>query len=79
LVAFDLTEGGALCRACRRGTAVSPEALSLLREILGGGLARALTEPASAVTTEVDELATRAVEGHLERRLRTTANALWRQ
>jgi DNA repair protein RecO (recombination protein O) len=79
LVAFDLNEGGALCRTCRRGTAVSPEALALLREILGGGLARALTEPMSSVTIEVDELATRAIEGHLERRLRTTANATWRQ
>src|SRR5690606_37564709 len=26
LVAFDLDEGGLLCRGCRRGTAVSPEA-----------------------------------------------------
>jgi DNA repair protein RecO (recombination protein O) len=78
-VAFDLTEGGTLCRTCRRGAPVSEAALALLREILGGGLARALTEPESSATIEVDELATRAIEGHLERRLRTTANATWRQ
>ena len=73
LVAFELSEGGALCRSCRRGAAVAvtSEALALLREILGGGLARALKEPPSQVTAEVEDLAIRAVEAHLERRLRT--------
>lgn len=71
LVAFELSEGGALCPSCRRGLAVTPEALALLREVLGGGLARALKEPPSQVTVDVEDLAIRAVEGHLERRLRT--------
>ena len=31
LVAFDLAEGGVLCRSCRSGTAISPAALTLLR------------------------------------------------
>ena len=70
LVAFDLQQGGALCRTCRRGTAISPAALALVREILGGQLARALLEPASDATAEVDALATRALEHHLERRLK---------
>jgi DNA repair protein RecO (recombination protein O) len=78
LVAFELSEGGALCRTCRRGVAVSAEGLQLVRDILGGGLARALQEPPSEVTAEVDDLATRAMEAHLERRLRTSANASWR-
>ena len=42
LVAFDLVEGGVLCRSCRRGRSISPEALELVRRILGGGLAAAL-------------------------------------
>ena len=70
LVAFDIGEGGVLCRSCRRGVPVSPEALQLIRRILGGGLAGALAEPPSAATHEVEHLATRALEHHLERRLR---------
>ena len=71
LVAFDLESGGLLCRTCRRGTAVSPEAVELLQMILGGRLNEALSVPASPATFEVDHLATRAVEHHLERRLRS--------
>ncbi|MGH9156841.1 MAG: DNA repair protein RecO [Acidimicrobiales bacterium] len=71
LVAFDLAEGGVLCRSCRRGVAVSPEALALLRRILGGDLARVLDEPAGPAAAEVDHLANRAMEHHLERRLRS--------
>ena len=70
LVAFDLSQGGALCRDCRRGLSVSPEALVLLGRILGGGLAGALQEPDSALTSEVAALATHSMEQHLERRLR---------
>jgi DNA repair protein RecO (recombination protein O) len=70
LVAFDLLQGGALCRDCRRGMPVSPEALLLLGRILGGGLAGALAQPDSEVTTEVATLATHSMEQHLERRLR---------
>lgn len=73
LVAFELSEGGALCRSCRKGRPLSPEALELLRAILGGGLASALLVEASRATTEVDVLATRSMEAHLERRLRSSA------
>lgn len=71
LVALDLEAGGVLCSAHRRGTALSAEAVELLRAILGGRLGAALAEPASAATREVDQLATRALEHHLERRLRS--------
>ncbi|MEO6120576.1 MAG: DNA repair protein RecO [Acidimicrobiales bacterium] len=73
LVAFDLNEGGVLCRACRRGTAVSPGAIALLRRVLGGDLARVLEEPPGPAAAEVEHLAHRAVEHHLERRLRSLA------
>lgn len=72
IVAFDVDAGGVLCPSCRRGTAISPEALDLLRRILGGRLGSALNEQASSATYEIDHLATRAVEHHLERRLRST-------
>ena len=71
LVAFDLVEGGALCRSCRRGVPITPEALVLLRRVLGGGLAAALDEPGGPVVLEVEQLATGSLEHHLERRLRT--------
>ena len=71
LVAFDPIEGGLLCTDHRRGTRVSPAAVDLLQAILGGRLAAALDEPASPATHEVDHLATRVMEHHLERRLRS--------
>ena len=71
LVAFDLAEGGVLCRQCRRGRPVSEGALALLRRTLGGGLAGVLAEPRSDATDEVAVLATEAVESHLDRRLRS--------
>jgi DNA repair protein RecO (recombination protein O) len=71
LVAFDLVEGGVLCRSCRRGRALTPEGLTLLRRVLGGGLAGVLAEPRTIVTDEVTALATEAMEVHLDRRLRS--------
>ena len=71
LVAFDLGEGGALCAGCRRGLRVSPEALRLLRRILGGDLVAVLAEPASPAGHEVEHLAALALENHVERRLRS--------
>ncbi|MCU1370799.1 MAG: recO [Ilumatobacteraceae bacterium] len=71
LVAFDPEVGGLLCTDHRQGTRVSPEAVDMLQEILGGRLATALERPASPGTHEVDQLATRVMEHHLERRLRS--------
>jgi len=73
LEAFDLDEGGVLCRSCRRGRPLSAEGLELLRRILGGGLGGVLAEPVGPATGEVDLLATALLEHHLERRLRAVA------
>jgi DNA repair protein RecO (recombination protein O) len=70
LTSFDWSEGGILCREHRKGPAVDPAALTLIRQILGGRLARALEEPAGPATSTVSALATAALESHLERRLR---------
>ena len=72
-VAFDLNEGGVLCRTCRSGQSISPGALTILREILGGQLVRALAREESPVTHEVSALATQALEFHIERHLRAVA------
>jgi len=71
LVAFSLAEGGALCHACRRGRPVSPEALDLMRRILGGSLGQVLAATPPPCSGEVTALATEAVETHLDRRLRS--------
>jgi len=73
LVAFDMHEGGVLCRSCRRGRPMSPEALRITRMILGGQLNAALDEPASSATAEVGHLATAAIEHHIDRRLKSVA------
>ncbi len=73
LVSFDVDSGGTHCRDHRCGSVLSPEALVLLGDILGGRLGSALNEEASEATTEIDHLAVRAMEHHLERRLRSIA------
>jgi len=71
LQAFDIESGGLLCHSCRKGVRVSPEAVGLLQDVLGGRLNAALAQPASDATREVTHLATTAMEHHLERRLKT--------
>jgi DNA repair protein RecO (recombination protein O) len=71
LVAFDLVAGGTLCRAHRSGRPLSPGGLALVRRILGGDLAAVLSEPAPPAADEVAELATEAMEAHLDRRIRS--------
>ncbi len=73
-VALDTVEGGVLCRDCEPGSggrrAVGAQALAVIRQILGGDLAGALTTPDGPVAAEVADLGTRALEAHIERRLR---------
>jgi DNA repair protein RecO (recombination protein O) len=73
LVAFDLNEGGVLCRDDRSGQSISADALALMRDILDGRLVQALAVDESPTTHEVAALATRALEFHIERRLKTVA------
>ncbi|MGH9047830.1 MAG: DNA repair protein RecO [Acidimicrobiales bacterium] len=75
LVAFDLLEGGALCRSCRHGRPMSEDALVLMRRILGGELAVALQETSPVGGAELIQLATDAMESHLDRRLRAVHTA----
>ncbi len=74
LVAWAIEEGGLRCSAHRQGSPISPEAVEILRQILGGQLGTALNAPASSATAELDHLAVKAVEHHLERRLRSVAS-----
>ena len=69
--AIAVDAGGVLCRDCRQGRPISPAALELLRQILGGQLSAALRRPPDDAAAEVSEFATSAIESHLERRLRS--------
>lgn len=71
LVAFDHSSGGVLCKDCRRGRPITPEAIEIMRQILGGQLRAALEATPTPATGEVDHLAADAMEFHLERRLRS--------
>src|SRR4051794_35794983 len=72
VVAFDLEIGGVLCRTCAHGAPrLTPAGLALLRRILGGDLVSVLAEPATSAGFEVENLATRALEAHVERRMRS--------
>jgi len=73
LVSWAIEEGGLRCSAHRQGPSISPEAVGVLQRILGGRLGDALNEPVSPHTSEIDHLATKALEHHLERRLRSVA------
>ena len=80
-VAFDIQQGGVVCRSCRAGFAISPAALKLLRDVLGGRLGEMLDQAHQPgpqtlndpVLNEVAQLATRAFEHHIERRLRSVS------
>lgn len=73
LVAIDLEVGGARCERCRSGLAVDDDGFRLLGLILTGRTSAALAEPSSPVTSLLERLAVRAVERHLDRRLRAAA------
>lgn len=73
LVSWSIDEGGLRCGAHRQGSALSAEAVAVLQQILGGQLGTALNEPLSPVTAEIDHLAVKALEHHLERRLRSVS------
>jgi DNA repair protein RecO (recombination protein O) len=71
LVAFDAEVGGLLCANCRRGEAVGQDLVALLRQVLSGGLARAIAETEEGLGRRLEQLGTSAMEHHLDRRLRS--------
>ena len=72
LVAFNAEVGGTLCANCRSGTAISEDALGLIRRILGGDLAGVLRENNPPGSGEVMTLAHEAIEVHFGKRLKVS-------
>lgn len=69
---FDFHAGGVQCRSCATGIRVEPGVVEALQEILGGRLRTALDRPESPATSATTSLATRLIEHHLERRLKSS-------
>lgn len=75
LVSFDAQVGGTLCAGCRSGRSISPEALDLVRRILGGDLASVLRVEPPRGAGEVMALAQEAIEQHFGRTLRAARSS----
>lgn len=71
LISIEVSEGGVLCRDHRRGELVSNEARLALDQVFGGRVRQLLDTASPAVAMEVEALANRMIEQHIERRLRT--------
>ena len=69
---FDLHAGGVQCRSCATGMRIEAGVVEALQEILGGRLHKALERPESPATHSTTALATRLMEHHLERRLKSS-------
>jgi DNA repair protein RecO (recombination protein O) len=73
LVAFQLHEGGVLCRRCRRGQPISDEARMAFSAIFAGRVRHVLDSTPDAVAQELETLASIMVEQPIERRLRSSS------
>lgn len=74
LVSIQIHEGGVLCRSCRRGgQAISEEARLALCDVFAGRVRHVLDTTPEAVAQELEVLAARMIEQHIERRLRSSA------
>ncbi|MCB1027383.1 MAG: DNA repair protein RecO [Microthrixaceae bacterium] len=76
LVAIDPVAGGAQCRSCATGMALSADALGVLRAVSDGRVNDVLADAPVAVG-EVTRVAQVAMETHLERRLRVPGATGW--
>lgn len=74
LVAIQLHEGGVLCRNCRRGgQPISEEARRALCLVFEGRVRQVLDTTSDEVASELESLASRMIEQHIEKRLRSSA------
>ncbi len=72
LVSIEIHEGGVLCHNCRRGEPISEAARQTLIMIFAGHVRHVLATTSPEVSEELEHLASRMLEQHLERRLRTS-------
>jgi len=71
LVSISISEGGVFCDKCQRGRSISDTSIAVMRAILGGALNKALEVKDVKTISEIDRIASEAVEFHLERKIRS--------
>lgn len=72
LVSIDLSEGGVLCRADRRGEPISEATREAFGLIFDNQVRRVLDTTPEPVAMEMERLASRMIEQHIERRLKSS-------
>jgi DNA repair protein RecO (recombination protein O) len=73
LVSVDLSEGGVLCREHRRGEPISGPARDVFRHLFEGRVRHVLETTPDNIVREVEMMASRMIEQHIERRLKSSA------
>ena len=73
LVSLALHEGGVLCRRCRKGMPISEEARLALSQVFAGQVRHVLETTGDAIAQELETVAARMIEQHIERRLQSSA------
>lgn len=73
LTSIQISEGGVLCRRCPAGEPLSDGARLALSMLMEGRVRQVLDHTDGPVAVELETLAVRLVEQHVERRLRSSA------
>lgn len=72
LVSIDIAQGGVLCRDCRSGEPISDVSRRALQAIMDGQVRHTLETTDEQTAMQLESLAARMIEQHLERRLRSS-------
>ncbi|MGI9599176.1 MAG: DNA repair protein RecO [Acidimicrobiales bacterium] len=73
LVAIQIHEGGVLCRNCPSGEPISDSARMALKNVFDGRIRHVLDTTPVEIAQELETIAARLIEQHIERRLRSSA------
>lgn len=73
LVSIDISQGGVLCRSCRSGEPITHEAREALQAIMDGHVRHVLETTDNTTALQLEAMAARMIEQHIERRLRSSA------
>ena len=73
LVSIQIHEGGVLCANCPAGEPISDEARAALGHVFDGRVRHVLDNTPPGVARELETIAARLIEQHIERRLRSSS------
>ncbi|MGI9614097.1 MAG: DNA repair protein RecO [Acidimicrobiales bacterium] len=72
LISIQIHEGGVLCANCPRGEPISDPARRALANVFDGRVRHVLDTTPGAVAQELETIAAKMIEQHIERRLRSS-------